>query len=559
MKQNAAPASCSKKKGRKRKKSGDVAASKIVVNDKLPTPWRKLHHLGEPMLPAHYVNKLTPDMRSVHDAILTKEKLLLKDRNPSYPILIAKVPTGFGFVNTYPADLIFIRYEDIFRLLHMQQLDRSLVRLISLSMAHDIAMENTTHIAIMDPYYMTPTVAQTEQAFLANYIKNFLVLNKDKSCFVIPYFRDFKYCTLLLFYPYHSDVTYLDSGLDKEKDFTDLKSTLDKALSGFIAEVGVNKLRHEKKVKGCHVCNHITKFPCLKQSADDNGMEAWFAILQMRAVVRSQNDLLLPSALQGKFVNMADTTDENMTYYVVYHGRVPGVYEDWEDCRRQVHRFSGNSYKGERLQRPLPLDPFLPAHLFPPADVYCLTSLRPRPPTSSVTLAPATHWLWMPPAPPSRAFPAYKRPRPCSLFSPHPTTSPTSLSPRKKRQSAPLVAARRHGRHHGWSPRGGGEKHARHGPVSPSPSLARRSPSSPRPNTRLCAAQVRREPPPSSSVREPLRGRNRREELLEEEKELPSAPRDGPTSPPPRPAAASNRCVPAGKPRPPRLLSRPPA
>ncbi|KAK1602822.1 hypothetical protein QYE76_037348 [Lolium multiflorum] len=27
-------------------------------------------------------------------------------------------------------------------------------------------------------------------------------------------------------------------------------------------------------------------------------------------------------------------------------GRVPGVYDDWEDCRRQVHRFSGNSYKG---------------------------------------------------------------------------------------------------------------------------------------------------------------------------------------------------------------------
>ncbi|KAK1613543.1 hypothetical protein QYE76_019060 [Lolium multiflorum] len=318
MKQNATP-SCSKKKGRKRKKSGDVAASKIVVNDKLPTPWRKLHHIGQPMLPAHVVDKLTPDMRNVHETILMKEKLLLKERNPSYPILIAKVPTGFGFVNTYPADLIFIRYEDIFRLLHMQQLDRNLVRLVSLSMAHDIAMENTAHIAIMDPFYMTPATTQNEQAFLAKYIKDFLVLNKDKKCFVIPYFRELKYCTLLLFHPYHSHVTYLDSGLDKEKDFTDVKSTLDKALSGFIAEVGVDKLRHEKKVKGCHVCNHITKFPCLKQSADDNGMEAWFAILQMRAV---------------------------MTYYVVYHGRVPGVYEDWEDCRRQVHRFSGNSYKG---------------------------------------------------------------------------------------------------------------------------------------------------------------------------------------------------------------------
>ena len=30
----------------------------------------------------------------------------------------------------------------------------------------------------------------------------------------------------------------------------------------------------------------------------------------------------------------------------MYKGWVPGVYDDWEDCRRQVHRFSGNSYKG---------------------------------------------------------------------------------------------------------------------------------------------------------------------------------------------------------------------
>ena len=35
-----------------------------------------------------------------------------------------------------------------------------------------------------------------------------------------------------------------------------------------------------------------------------------------------------------------------MLSYVVYKGKVPGVYDDWEECRRQVHRFSGNSYKG---------------------------------------------------------------------------------------------------------------------------------------------------------------------------------------------------------------------
>ncbi|KAK1652762.1 hypothetical protein QYE76_070567 [Lolium multiflorum] len=27
-------------------------------------------------------------------------------------------------------------------------------------------------------------------------------------------------------------------------------------------------------------------------------------------------------------------------------GRVPGVYEEWEDCKKQVHKFSGNCYKG---------------------------------------------------------------------------------------------------------------------------------------------------------------------------------------------------------------------
>ena len=35
-----------------------------------------------------------------------------------------------------------------------------------------------------------------------------------------------------------------------------------------------------------------------------------------------------------------------MPTYVVYKGRVPGVYEEWHNCHQQVHKFSGNSYKG---------------------------------------------------------------------------------------------------------------------------------------------------------------------------------------------------------------------
>ena len=39
-----------------------------------------------------------------------------------------------------------------------------------------------------------------------------------------------------------------------------------------------------------------------------------------------------------------------MTWYVVFEVRVPGVYEEWEDCKKQVHKFSGNCYKGYPME-----------------------------------------------------------------------------------------------------------------------------------------------------------------------------------------------------------------
>ncbi|MDC8832498.1 RNase H1/viroplasmin domain-containing protein [Alteromonas gilva] len=32
--------------------------------------------------------------------------------------------------------------------------------------------------------------------------------------------------------------------------------------------------------------------------------------------------------------------------YVVFEGRKPGIYATWEETKEQVHRFSGQSYKG---------------------------------------------------------------------------------------------------------------------------------------------------------------------------------------------------------------------
>ena len=33
-------------------------------------------------------------------------------------------------------------------------------------------------------------------------------------------------------------------------------------------------------------------------------------------------------------------------WYVVYIGRVPGVYTEWSECHAQVNKFRGNDYKG---------------------------------------------------------------------------------------------------------------------------------------------------------------------------------------------------------------------
>ena len=35
---------------------------------------------------------------------------------------------------------------------------------------------------------------------------------------------------------------------------------------------------------------------------------------------------------------------------MVYEGRVPGVYDEWEDYVKQVNKFKGNSYKGYRTK-----------------------------------------------------------------------------------------------------------------------------------------------------------------------------------------------------------------
>ena len=115
-----------------------------------------------------------------------------------------------------------------------------------------------------------------------------------------------KYCTLIVMHPWHSHVLYLDSGSEKPKNYTDIKSVLDKALTGFAAKAG--PLKHEKRSRGALTCIHTTKFACLKQSATDNGMDTWFAIVHMREFVRDQHALLLPASLQRRGTDLANAS-----------------------------------------------------------------------------------------------------------------------------------------------------------------------------------------------------------------------------------------------------------
>ena len=100
------------------------------VLDRLSTPWRKMHYLDSPMLPSEILKDMGGSIKDVHDSIMYLEDQLLREKNPRYPVHVVKVPTNVGFVDGYPVDLFFIRFEDIFRLLHMFRMDKSLVRLI---------------------------------------------------------------------------------------------------------------------------------------------------------------------------------------------------------------------------------------------------------------------------------------------------------------------------------------------------------------------------------------------------------------------------------------------
>jgi hypothetical protein len=85
MQQKGTPL-CNKKKERKRKKKGEAASTSVRpgarVLDRLSTPWRKMHYLGEPMLPSDILKDMGGSIKDVHDSIMYLEDQLLREKNP---------------------------------------------------------------------------------------------------------------------------------------------------------------------------------------------------------------------------------------------------------------------------------------------------------------------------------------------------------------------------------------------------------------------------------------------------------------------------------------------
>ena len=74
----------------------------------------------------------------------------------------------------------------------MYPLNPSIVRLVALSMAHKLLMENTPDIVIIDPYYMKEMFLSTPRARakVTRYIEDCFKVHSSKSIFLLPYFPE---------------------------------------------------------------------------------------------------------------------------------------------------------------------------------------------------------------------------------------------------------------------------------------------------------------------------------------------------------------------------------
>ncbi|KAK1628263.1 hypothetical protein QYE76_002578 [Lolium multiflorum] len=314
--ENAVPVN-TKPKGRKRKKKDDKSASQpapIRAQDGPPVPKNieaRVHVSGERMLIKRLYDAAPGPMRSLVDGIQFMEERRIREKDHGYPVYIAKVPSGHGFVDSDFAAKIFLRYDDIFAMLNSYPLHYTFIRLYSLSKAMRIIRDHTPGIAIADPFYMRAVHLATagDRAVASEYLKGFFLANQKKYNLLLPVFPEDNTCTLISVTPRHSMATYLDADGKSSTDYTNVKAVLDDALNGYVKAKG--HMERPNVRYGKHVFKHQTKFPCVKKPPSST-KDAYYALYHMNKFIRDQQQLTLPEHLRDWANKLARVPDDGI-------------------------------------------------------------------------------------------------------------------------------------------------------------------------------------------------------------------------------------------------------
>jgi hypothetical protein len=100
------------------------------------------------------------------------------------------VPKALGFIDISPADMFFLRFNHIFEMYHMRRLDFMFVLLFALHLNYVVRKEEISAIAVADPYFMYDKflkAGKVKRDVASWYLENFMVANKDKEMFLVPY------------------------------------------------------------------------------------------------------------------------------------------------------------------------------------------------------------------------------------------------------------------------------------------------------------------------------------------------------------------------------------
>ncbi|KAK1682068.1 hypothetical protein QYE76_042916 [Lolium multiflorum] len=313
-----APKKPRKRPSKNKEKSASQPPPTIRHRDSMVPPSKdgltRMHEAGKPILGPELQHLASGDMLPLQDSILVLESILLKDKDPNYPVFTVKVPRDVGFVTDAPADIFFIAYEDIFKLFHSRRLDYNLVRLFALNLAMKIKRESTPDVAIADPYYMRESqlALSAVRVRASLYLQKCFLDNKRKDNILLAYFPEDTHCVLISIAPKYSLATYFDSGSAKKKNYARIRGVLDDALEGYFKKGGAFKEKAECfRDDGKHKFKHVFEFPCVKQP-ENSTLDAFYVMHHLKGFVRDSQNLLLPSALRGWAEKLARINDDDL-------------------------------------------------------------------------------------------------------------------------------------------------------------------------------------------------------------------------------------------------------